>query len=326
YNWAVLGCGKIARKFSSDLKLLPNAKLYAAASRSLEKAQAFAHEFGFEKAFGSYEALVTDPSVDAVYIATPHSHHRDHAILCLKNKKAVLNEKAFALNLKEAREIVDTARENDTFLMEAFWTQFQPSFLKAMEILNSRELGELKMVRSDFAFNGPYDPKNRLYNLELGGGSLLDIGIYPVFAALRTLGKPDRIKAMADFSPTGSEESISMIFKYNSGQMASLASSFAAFSSVQTEFWCEKGYIRLNREWHTPTSVSILRKAINKEEIIDFSDDPGFGYQYEASHVMECLDKNLKESPVLPLSFSLGLMETLDRIRDEVGAFYPGRD
>ncbi|MBN2774597.1 MAG: Gfo/Idh/MocA family oxidoreductase [Prolixibacteraceae bacterium] len=326
YNWAVLGCGKIARKFSSDLKLLPNAKLYAAASRSLEKAQAFADEFGFEKAFGSYEALVVDPSVDAVYIATPHSHHRDHAILCLKNKKAVLNEKAFALNLKEAREIVDTARENDTFLMEAFWTQFQPSFLKAVEILNSRELGELKMVRSDFAFNGPYDPKNRLYNLELGGGSLLDIGIYPVFAALRTLGKPDRIKAMADFSPTGSEESISMIFKYNSGQMASLASSFAAFSSVQTEFWCEKGYIRLNREWHTPTSVSILRKAINKEEIIDFSDDPGFGYQYEASHVMECLDKNLKESPVLPLSFSLGLMETLDRIRDEVGAFYPGRD
>ena len=269
--------------------------------------------------------MVADPIVDVVYVATPHSHHRAHAILCLEHKKAVLCEKAFAINKHEAEKMVETASRNNTFLMEAFWTQFQPSFLKAMEIINSGGLGALKMVRSDFAFNGPYDVNNRLYNLALGGGSLLDIGIYPVFAALRMMGKPDRIKALADFSPTGSEESIAMVFKYNSGQMATLASSFAAHSSVQTEFWMEKGFIRLNKQWHAPTSVTVFRTETGKEETIDFEKE-GFGYQYEAAHVMECLGDGKKESDVLPLSFSLDLMETLDRVRDEVGAFYPERD
>jgi len=326
YNWAILGCGKIARKFSSDLKLLSNARLYAAASRDIRKAQDFAIEFGFEKAYGSYEKMVADPEVDVVYIATPHSHHRDHTILCLNHKKAVLCEKAFALNQKEAMEMCQAAKKNDTFLMEAFWTQFQPGFLKALDILGSGESGGLKMVRSDFAFKGPFDVNNRMYNLTLGAGSLLDIGIYPVFAALRVLGKPDRLKALADFSVTGSEESIAMVFHYNTGQMASLASSFAAVSSVQTEYWCEKGFVRLNRQWHTPTTLTVYRDETGKEEILDFSDDPGLGYQYEAAHVMECLDAGKKESDLLPLSFSLDLMETLDRIRDEVGAFYPGRD
>jgi predicted dehydrogenase len=326
YNWAILGCGKIARKFSNDLKLLPNARLYAAASRDIQKARSFAGEFGFEKAYGSYEEMVADPGVDIVYIATPHSHHRDHALLCLNHRKAVLCEKAFALNKKEALEMVRAAQNNDTFLMEAFWTQFQPGFLKALDLLKSGELGAVKMVRSDFAFKGPFEVTNRLYNLSLGAGSLLDIGIYPVFSALRVLGKPDRLKALADFSSTGSEESIAMVFKYHTGQMASLASSFAAFSSVQAEYWCEKGFIRLNRQWHTPTTLSIYRDETGKEEILDFSDDPGAGYQYEAAHVMKCLDEHKKESNLLPLSFSLDLMETLDRIRDEVGAFYPGRD
>ena len=326
YNWAILGCGGIAQKFSNDLKLLPNARLYAAASRNLKKAQAFAAEYGFEKAFGSYEDMTADPDVDVVYVASPHSHHHEHTLLCLKYKKAVLCEKAFALNLREAQEMVDMARKNNLFLMEAFWTQFQPGFLKTLEIINSGELGALKIVRSDFAFNADKDPNNRMYNLALGGGSLLDIGIYPVFAALRLLGKPAKIKAMADFAKTGAEESVAVIFKYDTGQMATLASSFAAYSTVQAEFWCEKGYARLNREWHIPTTLSVFRAAANKEETLNYKDDPGFGYQYEAAHVMECLNAGKTESDVLPLSFSLDLMETLDRIRNEVGAFYPGRD
>ncbi len=326
YNWAILGCGKIAGKFTNDLKLLPNANLYAASSRDIKKAQEFANNHGFEKAYGSYDEMVADPKVDAIYIATPHSHHHEHAILCLKHKKAVLCEKAFALNLREAQDMVEVAKNNNTFLMEAFWTQFQPGFLKAKEIVESGELGALKMVRSDFAFNGPKDPNNRLYNLELGGGSLLDIGIYPVYAALRLLGTPDKLKAMAQFSPTGSEESISMVFKYKGGEMATLASSFACHSSVQTEYWCEKGYVRLNRKWHEQTSLSIFREGIDGEKIIDFKTKEGLGYQHEAAHVMDCLDAGKTESDVLPLSFSLDLMETLDRIRTEVGAFFPGRD
>jgi predicted dehydrogenase len=325
YNWAVLGCGRIAAKFSNDLKLLPNARLYAAASRDYQRALNFARESGYEKAYGSYEQLVNDPEVDVVYIATPHSHHREHAILCLNHRKAVLCEKAFAINKKEAEEMVSCARANQTFLMEAFWTMFQPSFRKAMEIIHSGELGKLKMVRSDFAFNGPYDPQKRLYNIALGGGSLLDIGIYPVFAALTSLGKPEFLKTSADFSPTGSEETISIIFKYPGGEMANLVSSFASFSPVQTEYWCENGYLVLNTRWHAPTSITISR-AGGIIELLPSEHKTGFGYQYEAEHVMKCLDEGRNESPLMTWQHSLDLMETLDRIRHDAGITFPAHD
>ena len=325
YNWAVLGCGKIARKFSSDLKLLSNANLYAAASRDLKRAEEFKNELGFEVAYGSYEALVNDPNVDAVYIATPHSHHHKHALLCLKHKKAVLCEKAFAINKNEAEEMVGCAKENNTFLMEAFWTMFQPSFIKAMEILESGELGEIKVVRSDFAFKAPFDVDKRLYNIKLGGGSLLDIGIYPVFAALTSLGKPGLIKTFADFSSTGSEESISILFKYKGGEMANLTSSFSSASPIQTEYWCEMGYLVLNPRWFMPTKITIAKNG-EEPQSIPSGHFEGTGYQYEAGHVMECLDAGKIESDKMTWQMSLDLMETLDRIRIDAGIFYPEHD
>jgi predicted dehydrogenase len=279
----------------------------------------------FEKAYGSYEEMVNDPEVDVVYIATPHSHHREHAMLCLNHKKAVLCEKAFAINRHEAEEMVQCAKSNRTFLMEAFWTMFQPSFRKAMEILQSGELGELKHVRSDFAFNGPYDPQKRLYNIALGGGSLLDIGIYPVFAALTSLGKPEELKTIADFSPSGAEETISMLFKYPDGRMASLVSSFASFSPVQTEYWCENGYLVLNTRWHAPTSITVGR-AGGQVDTWPSEHKEGFGYQYEAEHVMNCLDDGRIESDMMTWQLSLDLMETLDRIRKDAGIVFPEHD
>ncbi len=325
YNWAILGCGRIARKFSNDLKLLPNARLYATASRNLKNAEDFANEFGFEKAYGGYEEMLADPLVDVVYVATPHSHHHQHAIMCLKQKKAVLCEKAFAINKKEAEEMVACAKENNTFLMEAFWTMFQPSFIKAMEILSSGELGKLKMVRSDFAFNGDFDPKNRLYNIALGGGSLLDIGIYPVFAALTSLGKPEMLKTLVDFSETGAEESISMIFKYKDGAMANLVSSFASYSPTQTEYWCENGYMLLNPRWFTPTNITVCKSG-GEEEVLHSGHDKGLGYQYEAAHVMECLDAGKTQSDKMSWQMTLDLMETLDRVRIDAGIFFPEHD
>jgi predicted dehydrogenase len=325
YNWAILGCGKIARKFSSDLKLLSNARLYAAASRDLQKAQDFAGEFGFEKAYGSYEEMVADPNVDAVYVATPHSHHHEHAMLCLKHKKAVLCEKAFAMNKNEVGEMIACGRKNNTFLMEAFWTMFQPSFKKAMEIVKSGELGKLKIVRSDFAFNALFDEDKRLYSVKLGGGSLLDIGIYPVFAALTSLGKPEIIKTFADFASTGSEESISIIFKYKDGEMANLTSSFAGFSPTQTEYWFEKGYMVLNPKWHAPTNITVWKDG-GAVQTFPSEHKEGFGYQYEAAHVMECLDAGKIESDKMSWQMSLDLMETLDRIRIDAGIFFPDHD
>ncbi len=324
YNWAILGCGRIARKFSSDLKLLPNARLYAAAARDLAKAKEFASEIGFEKAYGSYEAMLADPDVDVVYVATPHSHHYQHVMMCLDAGKAVLNEKAFTLTYTEALKMVEAARRKGVFLMEAFWTRFQPSFIKALEILQSGELGKLKVVRSDFAFNAPKDPEKRLYNLSLGGGSLLDIGIYPVFAALSVLGIPDRIKALATFADTGTEESIAMIFKYTGGELASLYSSLATYSFVTTEYNCERGSIGLNRRWMAPTTLTVWKEG-NHEDTLSF-ETQGFGYQYEAAHVMECLDAGKTESDMMPLGFTLQMMATLDRIRRETGIVFPGRD
>jgi predicted dehydrogenase len=325
YNWAILGCGHIARKFSDDLKLLPNAKLYATASRDGKKAQEFANEFGFEKAYGNYEDMVNDPKVDAVYIATPHSFHREHALLCLRNKKAVLCEKAFAMNRNEAKDMIACAKENNTFLMEAFWTMFQPSFIKAMEILKSGELGKVKLVRSDFAFKAPYIEEKRLYNIKLGGGSLLDIGIYPVFAALTSLGIPDSIKTLATFSKTGTEENISMIFKYDTGEMANLTSGFSSFSPTQTEYSCENGYLILNPHWHAPTNITVWKKG---EEAQTFHSEhkEGWGYCYEALHVMECLDAGKIESDKMTWQMSLDMLEILDRVRIDAGIFFPDHD
>jgi predicted dehydrogenase len=325
YNWAILGCGRIARKFSNDLRLLPNARLYAAASRTIENAQLFANEMGFEKAFGSYEEMLNDPEVEIVYIATPHSHHCEHTLLCLNNKKAVLCEKAFALNKHEVQLMVDSARKNNTFLMEAIYTLFQPSYQKAMEIVRSGELGALKIVRSDFAFNAEKDYTKRLYNVNLGGGSLLDIGIYPVFMSLKALGKPSEIKTMASFSPSGAEETIQMIFRYSGGEMANLASSFASHSSTQTEFWCEHGFVLLNRRFFAPTTIAYSKRA---EPVINisFPKKEGLGYELEAAHVMECVEKGIIESPLLSHSFSLDLMEILDRVRLNAGIVFPGHD
>lgn len=326
YNWAILGCGKIANKFVEDLKLLPNANLYAASARKLDSAEDFANQHGFSVAYGNYEQMANDPNVDIVYIATPHSHHHQHALLCLKNKKAVLCEKAFAMNLRETNEMIACAKENNTFLMEAFWTRFQPSYHKALEILQSGRLGELKMIRSDFAFKADFDSEKRLYNIDLGASSLLDIGIYPVFAALMSMGKPDKITTIADFSETGSEESILMNFKYKNGQMASLISSFACHSSIETEYFCEKGILKLNRRWFTPTTISIWESSTMKEELIEVPLHEGAGYQFEAAHLMKCLDEGKTESEMMPLSFTTDMMETLDRIRKDANIVFPKHD
>ena len=322
YNWAILGCGKIAGKFSSDLKLLGNANLYATASRSLDKSTAFAEKYGFEKAYGSYQEMVVDPKVDCVYVASPHSHHHDHAILCLEHGKAVLVEKAFALTASQAKKMIDAARKNNAFLMEAFWTRFQASFEKVMQVLESGELGKARMMRSEFCFFAPYDPGHRLFNLELGGGSLLDIGIYPVFWAEQVFGIPSEITTTVDLAPTGADRSIAMTFKYPEGEIAQLTSSLAVCSDTQTEIWCEKGFIRVLRIDPSTVKVTISKKDSTAEDII-FHLDKGFGLLLEAKHVMDCLDAGLLESPLLPLECTFRQMQLLDRIREIAGIRYP---
>ena len=322
YNWAILGCGKIARKFVSDLKLLKNAKLYAAASRSMENARNFAEDLGFEKAYGSYKEMVEDPEVDVVYIATPHAYHMEHSLLCLNHKKAVLCEKAFAMNVAEVDQMIAASRENDTFLMEAFWTIFQPKFKKVLALSKDPELGRLKFIKSDFMFNADFDPDKRLYNIDLGAGSLLDIGIYPIFRSMMFLGKPERIKTMANIRETGVEDSICILFDYKGGEKAVLTSSFESSSINETELCFEHGFIKFERDPHYP----IIFGKNGKREEIGFEFSRGEGYELEAAHVMECMDEGLSESPVLSFELSRNLMEIMDRVRKEAGIVFPKHD
>ena len=247
YKWGILAPGKMAAKFTRGLKLLENVELYAVGSRDVERAKQFADEFGFKKYYGSYEELASDPYVEIIYIASPHSYHYEHTLLCLNNKKAVICEKAFALNSREAEGMISEAAKQKVFLMEALWPPFQPIYKKTKEILESGEPGKILHLNARFSFQAPYIPTDRKFNLALGGGSLLDIGIYAVIDALYFIGVPDDIIAKASFTETGSEDSISIIFGYKDGRMATLYSSFRTACGIGCDFLCENGNLFFSR-------------------------------------------------------------------------------
>jgi predicted dehydrogenase len=321
YKWGILAPGKMSAKFTRGLQLLENAELYAVGSRDLFRAKQFAEELGFQKAYGSYEELAEDNEVDIIYIASPHSHHYEHAMLCLKNKKAVLCEKAFAMNSGEVEKMIAEAKKQNVFLMEALWPPFQPIYIKTREVLNSGITGKLLHLSARFAFQAPFNPDDRKFNLDLGGGSLLDIGIYAVIDALYFMGIPDEVIAKADFSETGSEISISIIFGYNDGRMATLYSSFRTAGGIGCDLLCENGNLFFSRERDMSQQLVV---ALNNKEPEKHSLLPdGMGYQYEATEVMKCLDEGKTESDVVPLSFSWNLINTLDRIRKAAGILFP---
>ena len=324
YKWGILAPGKMSAKFTLGLKLLDNAELYAVGSRDKSRAEQFAIDYGYKKFYGSYEGLVSDPDVDIVYIASPHSHHYEHTMLCLKHKKAVICEKAFALNSREVEDMINEATKQKVFLMEALWPPFQPIYLKTKELLDSGKPGKIVHLNASFSFQPPFDPDERLFNLSLGGGSLLDIGIYPVIDALYFIGVPSDIIAKASFSETGSEDSISIIFGYKDGRMATLYSSFRTSGNIGVDLLCENGNLYFSR---ARDMSQRLKVELNGKENVEYSLLPdGMGYQFEAIEVMKCLDAGKLQSGVVPHSFSLDLMNTLDRIRKAAGIVYPGRD
>jgi predicted dehydrogenase len=324
YKWGILAAGKMSAKFTIGLKLLDNVELYAVASRDKSRAERFASEFGFRKFYGSYEELANDKEVDVIYIASPHSHHLEHTLLCLKHKKAVLCEKAFALNSHEVKAMIDEAEKQKVFLMEALWPPFQPIYRKTKETLLDGEPGKIIHLNAWFSFQAPYDPADRKFNLALGGGSLLDIGIYPLIDALYFMGVPSGIMAKASFAETGSEDTISIILSYDDGRTATLYSSFRTAGGIGCDLLCENGNLNFSRGRDMSQRLNV---AMNGKENKEYSLLPeGMGYQYEAMEVMKCLDEGKLQSDIVPLSFSLDLMATLDRIRKAAGIVFPGRD
>ena len=323
-RWGILGCGRIARKFAADLRLVADAELTAIASRNKETLELFAKDFSCKHLHSSYEALAANNEVDVIYIATPHSHHYEHTVLCLNHDKAVLCEKAFAINSRQAMEMIRTAKERKVFLMEALWTKFLPHYKKLQELLDQKTLGDLKSVLVNFGFKTSDKSPQRLFDPLLGGGTLLDIGIYNVFMTMSVLGKPDSIEATMTPSPTGVDEQIAVLFKYNSGAMAQLFSSFTTNLPIQAEINGTEGNITLTTRFYEPSAtIQLYRQVPGEKQIIAVEKEAGLGYQYEARHVNECLKKGLIESPVMTHADTLSLMEMLDRIRKKARIEYP---
>lgn len=320
-NWGIIGPGRIAHKFAKDLAQLPDAKLLAVASRSLERAQDFAAQYAVPHAFGSYEEIVHCAGLDVVYVATPHTGHYEHTLLCLRRQIAVLCEKPLAVNLRQVQGMILEAREQNTFLMEAIWTRFIPSHRKMWELIEQGTIGRVQSVKADFGFQADYKPEGRLFNKALAGGALLDIGIYPVFLAMNILGKPDDIQAVAHLGETGVDEEVGILFKYDSGQMAHLHSSIRSETKSEAFIYGEKGTIYLHSRWHEPSSMSLLLPG-EAPQYFNFDNNELIGYAYEAEEVMRCLREGKKESAALPLSFSADLMDVLFSIRHLVRLKY----
>ena len=320
WNWGIIAPGRIAEKFASDISLVEGANLYAVASRNHSRAQRFANQFNAEVAYGSYEELAKDPRVDVVYIASPHIFHFEHSMLCLQNGKHVLCEKPMGMNAQQVEELSRVASAKNLFLMEALWTKFSPSFRKCYQIVNNGDLGEIRYIQSNFCFKAEYDTTKRLFNKTLGGGSLLDIGIYPVFFALELTGKPDAILASAAIGTTGVDESCSIIFQYKQKRiLANLSSSFLVNAPTEAIIAGSRGFIRMHSKWHEPTSFDLV---IDGEKQHYSFDEPGFGYQHEIEEVIKCLNHGDLQSAEFPHSKSLRLHETLDQIRQQIGLEY----
>lgn len=321
FCWGILGTGLIANKFATGLAVAPDSELLAVGSRAQETADAFADEFDVPRRYTNYEALVEDTDVDAVYVATPHSLHRANSILCLRAGKAVLCEKPFTINAAEAKDVISVAREEGRFLMEAMWTRFLPAMMRVRELLSEGMIGEVRMVSADFGFRAPVDPEHRLFNPDLGGGALLDVGVYNVSLASMIFGPPSRIASLARLGPTGVDEQAAMVLGYDEGQMAVLHTAVRTDTPQEAVLMGTEGWIRLHSPWWCPDTFTL--SFPNKEAEVVHVPFEGNGYNYEATEVMNCVRSGKLESDVIPLDETLEIMKTMDQIRAQWGLEYP---
>jgi predicted dehydrogenase len=322
YRWGILGPGKIANKFATALTLAGNATLAAVASRDEGRAREFAAAHNAARAYGNYSQLAEDPDIDAVYISSPHGYHAEHAILCLRKGKAVLCEKPLALNAREVQDMVDAARTHNAFLMEAMWSRFLPIMEKTLRLIGEGAIGSIRYVRADFGFAAPVNPDGRLYNLRLGGGALLDVGIYPLFLCLQLLGPPDSIRAVGHLASTGADETTHAILQYRDGRSAVISCSITCQTSITAEIAGTEGMILIPSPWYKNDRLTLRRtgqdpQLITVEPMVN-------GFEYQVREVARCLDQGLVESPAMPHSFSLTISRIMDAIRAQIGMRYPG--
>lgn len=318
-HWGIIGLGKIANKFAADLQLSDNAILQGVASRNMNKAIAFAEKHNAVSTFDSYEKLVNDSEIDVIYIATPHTFHFENTLLCLQNGKAVLCEKPMGINSTQVQTMIEEAKSRKLFLMEAIWTRFMPAIEKTLELLDEKTIGDIVQVRADFGFRADFNPENRLFNKKLGGGSLLDIGIYPIFISLLILGIPTDIKAMASMTETDVDSFCAMLFDYSTNAKAVLESTIEANTQTEAYIHGTKGSLKLHRQFHNPSKITLEKDGIETIFELPFT---GNGYLHEIEEVNNCLLNGETESSKLPLDLSMNLSNLIDTIKTQIGLNY----
>lgn len=317
-KWGIVGLGNIAQQFASELKLIDSAEVYAVASRSLDRAQDFAKQFQCSKAYGSYDELFQDENVDILYIATPHDSHAELTIRALQNNKNVLCEKPLALHYKDVEQMIATAKKHNKFFMEAFWTRFNPSMRETLQHIQDGAIGEVKYVNADFAIKFENPDNTRMTDMKLGGGALMDIGVYPLFLAYLILGVPKEILAKSNFHETGADAQTSMILQYDNAQ-AVLHSSFLYTNNVEAYISGTKGRIDLDSLWFMTESYSLTQE--DKKQKFE-RPTLGKGYTYEIEECHACLREDRKESALWSHKNSLELAKIIEDVKIQIGLSY----
>lgn len=316
----IIGAGWIAHKMAQALAPLTNAEVIAIASRSKEKADEFADEYGIEKRFGSYEELVDDKDVDLVYIATPHSHHYPHAKLALEHNKPVLVEKAFTANAREAKELIEMAHTKGVFITEAIWTRYMPLSHKVKELMESGIIGEPRILTATLCYM--MENKERIVRPELCGGALLDLGVYVLNFARMYFGT-DIVRTVTNvhLGPTGMDLMESISLSFADGKMANLQSGALTLNDRQGIVSGTDGYIRVDNV-NCPELIEVYRNY----ELVERIERPAEmvnGYEYQVLECKRCLEEGLLESPMMPHAETISIMEQMDSLREEWGVHYP---
>jgi len=321
-RWGIIGTGTIAQAFAADFAHAKTGTLRAVASRSKEAADAFAERYDIELSMVDYYSLINSHEVDVIYVAVPHSLHFELTKACIKAGKHVLCEKPFTLNEAQAQELFELAAQHEVFVMEAMWTRFNPALEQAIEWVEEGEIGLLQSVQASFCFNATSQSEGRLFNKDLGGGALLDVGIYPIFLAQLFFGKPDFIQNQAVVGDTDVDVFEQLLLGWESGQLASLEASIISQQPNRAVLSGSDGYIEFGQEWYQTKTLTLVKNG-GAEHAIEF-DFPGLGYQFEVEEVNRCLQEGLLQSPNHSWEDTLNLLATMDEVRQDIGVYYPG--
>jgi predicted dehydrogenase len=321
-RWGILGTGGIAHQFAKGLRDTPGAEIRAVGSRTEDAAEEFAASFGIARHYGSYAGLAADPELDVVYVATPHPFHEANVALSLGAGKHVLCEKPMTVNAAQAERLVALASERDLFLMEGMWTRFFPLMERVRSLISSGTIGEPRLLDVDFGFRASFDPMQRLFNPDLGGGALLDVGVYCISLSSMIFGPPERVTGLAHLGKTGVDEQSAAILEHGDGRMSTISIATRTATPQEAIISGTEGRIRIHPEWWRPDTLTLSRPG--RENEIITAPYTGNGFPHEAAAVMRCIRSGAHQSDVMPLSETLGIARTMDELRRQWGLVYPG--